>query len=35
MIEIKGQYNTARCFARTLERSAEEQIRQVCDQPAY
>ncbi len=35
MIEINGQYNTARCFAKTLESSAEEQIRQVCDQPAF
>jgi RNA-splicing ligase RtcB len=35
MIEIKGAYNTAKCFCGTLEDTAQEQIRSVCDQPAF
>ncbi|SCW49777.1 RNA-splicing ligase RtcB, repairs tRNA damage [Ruminococcaceae bacterium YRB3002] len=31
MIEIKGQKNTAICYAKTIEESAEEQIRRMCD----
>lgn len=33
MIEIKGTYNTAVCYAETLEDHAAEQIRRMCDQP--
>lgn len=33
MIEIKGTYNTAICYAETLEDHAAEQIRRMCDQP--
>ncbi|MDR0916907.1 MAG: RtcB family protein, partial [Oscillospiraceae bacterium] len=35
MIEIKGQYNNARCFAATLEDSAAKQIQAVCDQAEF
>ena len=35
MIEVKGQYNTAICYTAQLEKSAEDQIRAVCDQPAF
>ncbi|MBQ2718447.1 MAG: RtcB family protein [Clostridia bacterium] len=35
MIEIIGNFNTARCFASTLEDKAREQIRQVCDTEAF
>ena len=35
MIEIKGAHNTALCFTDDLEASAAEQIRTVCDQPAF
>lgn len=31
MIEVKGTYNTAKVFAGTLEPTAEEQIRRLCD----
>ena len=31
MIEIIGNFNTAKCFATTLEDGAREQIKQVCD----
>ena len=30
MIEIIGNYNTAKCFASTLEDGAREQIKTVC-----
>ena len=33
MIEIKGQYGTAKVYTDTLERSAEGQIKAFCDQP--
>lgn len=33
MIEIKGQYGTAKVFTDTLEPSAEGLIRTFCDQP--
>ena len=35
MIEIIGQFNTAKCFASTLEDGAREQIKQVCDIEAF
>ena len=35
MIEIIGQFNTAKCFASTIEEGAREQIRQVCDTEAF
>ena len=35
MTEIIGAFNTARCFASTLEESAREQIRAVCDTEAF
>lgn len=31
MFEIKGQYNTAICYARVVEQEAIEQIRRMCD----
>ena len=34
MIEVKGQFNTAVCYTSQLEKSAENQIRAVCDQEA-
>jgi len=35
MIEIKGKYNTAKCFATTLEDGAREQIMAVCNIEAF
>ena len=35
MIEIQGNYNTARCFTDNLEETAARQILSVCDQPAF
>lgn len=35
MIEIKGEHNTALCFAETLEEVAAEQIRSVCDREEF
>lgn len=35
MIEIIGQFNTAKCFATTLEQGAYEQIKAVCDTEAF
>ena len=35
MIEIIGQYNTAKCFATTLDDLAREQIKAVCDTKAF
>ena len=35
MIEIAGQFNTAKCFATTLEEQAAAQIRTVCDTEAF
>lgn len=35
MIEIIGNYNTAKCFASTLEDGAREQIKAVCDTEAF
>ena len=35
MIEVKGQFNTAVCYTSQLEKSAENQIRAVCDQEAF
>lgn len=35
MIEIIGNYNTAKCFASTLEDGAREQIKTVCDTEAF
>ena len=31
MIEIKGEYNTAVCYASVIEEEAIEQIRRMCD----
>lgn len=31
MMEIKGQVNTAICFAKIIEEEAIEQIRRMCD----
>ena len=31
MIEIKGKYNTALCYAKVVEDEAIEQIRRMCD----
>ncbi len=33
MIEVTGAYNTAKIYTDTLESSAKEQIRTLCDQP--
>jgi RNA-splicing ligase RtcB len=35
MIEIKGAYNAAVCYCKTLEEYAERQIKAVCDQKAF
>ena len=35
MIEIQGNYNTAKCFTDHLEEAAARQIQSVCDQPAF
>ena len=35
MIEIIGQYNTAKCFTGQLEDGAREQIKSVCDTEAF
>lgn len=35
MIEIKGKHNSALCYAATLEESAAQQIRTVCDQAEF
>ena len=35
MIEIIGTFNTAKCFATTLEDGAREQIKAVCDTEAF
>ena len=35
MIEITGKYNTAKCFATTVEEGAREQIKEVCDTEAF
>ena len=35
MVEIKGRYNTAKCFCETMEDVAAEQVRAVCNQAAF
>lgn len=35
VIEIKGRFNTAKCYASVLEEQAAAQIRLVCDQEAF
>lgn len=35
MIQIKGKHNTAICYAITLEESAAQQVRLVCDQAEF
>ena len=35
MVEIVGKYNTAKCFADTIDSIAREQIKAVCDTEAY
>lgn len=35
MIEIKGQYNTALCYCDTMDDSARQQIRDMCDQRLF
>ena len=35
MIEIKGRFNTAKCYASVLEEQAAAQIRLVCDQETF
>lgn len=35
MIEITGSFNTAKCFATTIEDGAREQIKAVCDAEAF
>lgn len=35
MIEIIGKFNTAKCFATTIEDGAREQIQAVCDTEAF
>ena len=35
MTEITGIYNTAKCFATTIDEGAREQIKQVCDTEAF
>ena len=35
MIEIIGEFNTAKCFATTVGDNAAEQIKTVCDTEAF
>ncbi len=35
MIEIKGIYNTAKCFATTMDEGSMEQIQGICDTEAF
>lgn len=35
MIAIQGTHNTAKCFCKTLEPQARQQIQAVCDQQAF
>ena len=35
MLEIKGKVNTAVCYAKTVEDSAIEQIRRMCETCGY
>jgi len=35
MIEIKGRYNTAICYASTLEPNAQTQLETVCNEEAF
>ncbi len=35
MIAIRGTYNTVKCFCKTLEPQARQQIQEVCDQRAF
>ena len=35
MIEVKGKNNTAVCYTPQLEKTAESQIKAVCDQEAF
>lgn len=35
MIAIRGTHNTAKCFCKTLEPQARQQIQAVCDQQAF
>ncbi len=35
MIEIIGNYNTAKCFATTVDELAKEQLKLVCDTEAF
>ncbi len=35
MIQINGKFNSAVCFAATLEKGAAQQIKAVCDQPEF
>ena len=35
MIDIIGKFNTAKCFASTIEDGAREQIKTVCDTEAF
>ena len=35
MVEIIGANNTAKCFTDVVETAAFEQIKAVCDEPAF
>lgn len=35
MVTIKGLYNTATCYASTIDANAEKQIQSVCDRPEF
>ncbi|MBQ9746278.1 MAG: RtcB family protein [Clostridia bacterium] len=35
MIEIKGKFNTAKCYATTVDEGALAQIQSVCDEEAF
>ena len=35
MIEIRGKYNTAVCYADEMEETAEQQIQDLCDQQLF
>ena len=35
MLEIKGKFNEAKCYAATIDEGAQEQIRALCDEEAF
>ena len=35
LLEIKGKYNSAKCFCSTIEDFAKEQIQAMCDSEIF